>query len=148
MRKALQVLAGLLAVEVVVQAMLLAFGVAKMFNAIDEDGRTLTQAIVKEDSPDFPGIGTLILHGMNGTTLVPLIALALLVVSLMANSQIPGASKRGLILFAMVAVQVVLGMSAHGVAALAPIHALNGFGIFAMSIATVRKTAEAAPAAA
>ena len=67
--------------------------------------------------------------------------------SLLANKQLPGAAKRGGILFGMVALQVFLGLTLHDVVVLAPLHALNGFGIFAMAIVTVRKAAAAEAAA-
>jgi hypothetical protein len=151
MRKAHQILAGILAAEVVIQAMAIAFALAGLGHWINEDGGQLNKAVIDswdDNPPDWTGSIGFPIHGMNGMMLIPLIAIVLLVVSLLANKTVPGAAQRGGILFAMVALQVFLGLSSHEVVALAPLHALHGFGIFAMSILTVRKAGEAAPAVA
>ena len=146
MRKAHQVLAGLLAAEVVIQAMAIAYALAGLGHWID-DGHTLTKQLIDDEDLHFQGVGGFAIHGMNGMMIIPLIAIVFLIVSLLANKQLPGAAKRGGILFGMVALQVFLGLTLHDVVVLAPLHALNGFGIFAMAIVTVRKAAAAEAAA-
>jgi hypothetical protein len=148
MRKAHQILAGILAAEVVIQAMAIAFALAGLGHWLEEDGGQVNKAVLdswEDNPPDWTGAIGFPIHGMNGMMLIPLIAILLLVVSLFANKTVPGAAGRGAILFGMVALQVVLGLSLHDVVALAPLHALNGFGIFAMAIVTVRKASAAAP---
>jgi hypothetical protein len=146
MRKAHQVLAGLLAAEVVIQAMAIAYALAGLGHWID-DGHTLTKQLIDDEDLHFQGVGGFAIHGMNGMMIIPLIAIVFLLVSLLANKQLPGAAQRGGILFGMVALQVFLGLTLHDVVVLAPLHALNGFGIFAMAIVTVRKAAAAEAAA-
>jgi hypothetical protein len=151
MRKAHQVLAGILAAEVVIQAMAIAFALAGLGHWINDDGGQLNKAVLdswEDNPPDWTGSIGFPIHGMNGMMLIPLIAIVFLVVSLLANKTVPGAAQRGSILFGMVALQVFLGLTSHEVVFLAPLHALNGFGIFAMSVLTVRKAGEAAPAVA
>jgi hypothetical protein len=144
MRKAHQVLAIVLGAEVVIQAMAIAYALAGLSYWVMEDGGVLTKQVIDDESAEFQGVGGFAVHGMNGMMLIPLIAIAFLVVSLLANKQLPGAAKRGGIIFGMVALQVFLGLTSHSVVLLAPLHALNGFGIFAMCIVTARKAAEAA----
>ena len=148
MRKAHQILAGILAAEVVIQAMAIAYALFGLGYWIEEDGGVLNKQVLDaDDGPEFQGVGGFAIHGINGMMVIPLIAIVFLVVSLLANKQVPGAAKRGGILFGMVALQVLLGLSGHSVVLLGPLHALNGFGIFAMAMVTMRKAAEApAPA--
>jgi len=148
MRKAHQVLAIVLAAFVVIQAMAIAYALAGLGKWI-EDGHTLNAAVKKqlEDGDvKYRGVGGFALHGIDGQLIIPIITILLLIFSLLAAKQVPGAGTRGGIIFVMVIVQIVLGMSAEDAPFLAPIHALNGFGIFAMAVVTARKAAEAAPA--
>ena len=150
MRKAHQVLAGLLAAMVVVQAMAIAYALAGLGHWINEDGGEVNKAIFdswEDNPPTWRGSGGFALHGIDGMMVIPLITIVFLVVSLLAAKQVQGAAQRAGILFVMVALQVFLGLSSHDVVALAPLHALNGFGIFAMAILTMRKAGEAAPVA-
>jgi hypothetical protein len=149
MRKAHQILAGILAAEVVIQAMAIAYAIAGVFHWIDKEGGVLNSTIFnswEDEHPTFRGSGGYGLHAINGGMLIPLIAIALLVVSILAAKQVDGAAKRGGILFGLVALQWILGNFAHDAVVLAPLHALNGFGIFAMAIVTVRKASAPAPA--
>lgn len=149
MRKAHQVLAYVLAGMVVIQAMAIAYAIAGVFHWIDKDGGVLNSAVFnawEDEHPTFQGSGGHALHMINGSMVIPLLAIILLVVSLLAAKEVPGAAKRGAILFGMVALQVVLGLSAHDQVLLAPLHALNGFGIFAMAYVTGRKASVGEPA--
>lgn len=132
MRRAYQVLAGLLAAEVVVQAMAIAYALAGLGHWVEDDGGVLNKAVLDNDKDlHFRGVGGFIVHGINGQMVIPLIVVALLVVSFFVKTQ--GAVRRAAILFGMVALQVALGMTAHTAPLLAPLHALNGFGIFVMA---------------
>jgi hypothetical protein len=151
MRKAHQVLAGLLAAMVVVQAMAIAYALAGLGHWIEEDGGEINKAVFdswEDNPPDWQGSGGFALHGIDGMMIIPLITIVFLVVSLLAAKQVQGAAQRAGILFGMVALQIFLGLAGHDVPLLAPLHALNAFGIFAMAILTMRRAGEAAPAAA
>jgi hypothetical protein len=139
MRKAHQVLAYLLGLEVVIQIMAIAYALAGLGHWVMEDGGVLTKQLIDDEELDFQGVGGFAIHGMNGMMIIPLIAIVFLVVSLLANKQVPGAAKRGGILFGLVALQVVLGLSLHDVVLLAPLHALNGLAILFMAVSTGRK---------
>ena len=153
MRKAHQYLAGLLAVMVVVQAMAIAYALAGLGHWLEKDGGMVNKAVLDswdDNPPDWRGSGGFALHGIDGMMIIPLITIVFLIVSLIAARQVAGAASRAGILFGMVALQVFLGLSLHDVVVLAPLHALNGFGIFAMAFFTARKASasvEATPAA-
>ncbi len=149
MRKAHQVLAYLLAAEVVVQIMAIAYALAGLGHWIEEDGGMINKAVFdawEDTPPTWQGSGGFALHGINGMMIIPLLAIVFLVVSLLANKQVEGAAKRGGILFGLVALQVVLGLSLHGIVVLAPLHALNGLGILVMAYITAKKAGVAEPA--
>ena len=55
MRNVYRVLAYLLAIEVVVQAMAIAYGIAGLGNWVEDDGGVLNKAVFDSDYPDFPG---------------------------------------------------------------------------------------------
>jgi hypothetical protein len=142
MRKAHQILAGVLAAEVVIQIMAIAYALAGLGHWLEEDGGMVNKAVLdswEDNPPDWQGSGGFALHGINGMMIIPVIAIVFLIVSLLANRQLPGAAKRGGILFGMVVLQVFLGLSLHDVVLLAPLHALNGLGILAMAGITARK---------
>ncbi|MFL6023859.1 MAG: hypothetical protein ACJ72O_11015, partial [Marmoricola sp.] len=134
MKRTYQILAALLAVEVVLQAMAIAYGTAGLFRWVDKDGGVLNHAVVKnfeDNPPDFHGVGGFAFHGINGFMVTPLLALVFLVVAFFAK--VEGGVRRAAVLFGMVILQVVLGMASHDVLVLAPLHALVAFGIFAMA---------------
>jgi heme A synthase len=106
----------------------------------------LNKQVLDDEDLHFQGVGGFAIHGMNGMMIIPLIAIVFLIVSLLANKQLPGAAKRGGILFGMVALQVFLGLTLHDVVVLAPLHALNGLGILAMAFVTARQASVAEPA--
>ena len=148
MRKAHQITAGLLALMVVVQAAAIAYALFGLGKWIEDDGGVLNKQVLDSDEKlGFRGEGGFALHGIDGMMIIPLITIVMLVIALLANKQVPGAAKRGGILFLMVAIQVALGLGGHSVVVLGPLHAINGFGIFAMAAVTARKAGEAAPAA-
>lgn len=149
MRKAYQILAYVLAGLVVIQTMSIAYAMAGVFHWVDKDGGVLDSAVYNswdEERPTFQGSGGYGLHAISGQMLIPVIAIAFLVVSLFAAKQVQGAAKRAAILLGMVILQVVLGLTSHDTVALAPLHALNGLGILGMALASGQKAREAAPA--
>lgn len=149
MRKAHQILAGLLAAFVVVQAMAIAYAFAGLGHWIDKDGGVVNHAVFKDwdkHPPKWRGSGGFALHGIDGMMIIPLVTIVFLIVSLLAAKQVAGAAQRAAILFVMVALQIFLGLSAHDVVVLAPLHALNAFGIFAMAVLTVRRASEVSTA--
>lgn len=133
MKRAYQVFAFLLAAEVVIQAMAIAYALAGLGHWID-DGNTLTKQLIDDEDLHFQGVGGFAIHGINGMMIIPLVALLFLLVSLF--SKIPGGTKKAGGLFLLVILQVVLGTALHDAVAVAPLHALNGFLIFSGAVMT------------
>jgi uncharacterized sodium:solute symporter family permease YidK len=136
MRNVYRVLAYLLAVEVVVQAMAIAYAIAGLGHWVEEDGGVLNKQVIDSDSPDFQGVGGFATHGINGTTIIPLIIILLLIVSFFAK--IPGGVRKAAILFGLVVLQVFLGIFSHSIPFVIVLHVLNAFAILGMSLYAAR----------
>ena len=78
------------------------------------------------------GLVGFIVHGINGSMIVPLLALLLLVVSFFAR--VPGGVKWAAILFGLVAAQVLLGIFAHELPSLGAVHGLNALAVFSVAL--------------
>jgi heme A synthase len=132
---------------VVVQAMAIAYGMAGLYVWVDEDGGVLDK--VKLDDAEnlltFRGSGGFAIHGINGTMIIPLVVIVFVILSFFAK--VEEGVKRALILFAMVAVQITLGIFGHVEPLLGPLHALNGFGIFMFAYLTGKRASPATVAA-
>jgi hypothetical protein len=131
MRIVYRVLAFLIAIEVVIQAMAIAYAIAGVGKWVEDDGGVLNKQVFDADSPDFPGVGGFMLHGLNGMMVIPVLVLLLLIVSFFAK--VPGGVRSALILVVLVAVQVFLGIFAHDVPGVIVLHVLNAFAIMAVA---------------
>jgi hypothetical protein len=136
MRSTFRVLAYVLAAEVVIQAMAIAYALAGLGKWVSDEGGVLNKAALDSESLEFTGVGGFAVHGINGMMVIPLLTLVLLIVSFF--SKVPGAPKRAGILVGLVILQVALGLGLHGVVFLAPLHVLNAFGILVMAFTTGR----------
>lgn len=132
MKQAYRVLAGLIALGVVVQAAAIAYGWFAVLVDL-EDGATLTN--------DYDGNAGHILHGIVGMTVMPLLALLLLITSFFAK--IRGGTKwAGFVLLAVV-VQVVLAFISFGVAAVGALHGINALVVLGLAVLTARRAVTA-----
>lgn len=145
MRKTYRVLASLLVLEVIVQAMAIAYALSGLGYWINEDGGVLNKAAMDSDDLEFAGIGGFMVHGINGMMLIPLLVILLLIVSFFAR--VPSGTKRAGILVGLVVLQVVLGLSSHSLPLLAPLHALNAFAIAVVAFQAARSAGGASVAA-
>ena len=143
MRRAYHVIAYLIAVEVVVQAMMIATAVAGLSHWID-DGATVNKHVM-DNHPSFTGSFGFPVHAVNGEMLIPLLALVLLVISFFAK--VVGGTRWALYILGLIVIQVVLGVSQGKVPFLGLLHGLNAFAIFAVAVLTARRTKVAEPAA-
>ena len=146
MRKTYRVLGYLIAAEVVVQAMAIAYAMAGLGYWVAEDGGVLDKQVMESDSLSFAGLGGFITHGVNGMMVIPVLALLFLVVSFFAR--LPGASKRAWAVLGLVVVQVALGILTHSLPFAAALHALNAFAILVVAFTAARRATADAPAAA
>lgn len=142
MRNVYRVVAYLLALEVVVQGMAVAYGIAGLGKWVEDDGGVLNKQVLDSDSPDFQGVGGFATHGINGMMIIPLLVLVLLIVSFF--TKLPGATKRAAILLGLIVLQVILGIALHGVPYIAWLHVLNAFIIFVGAFQTGRWVQESA----
>lgn len=149
MRTVYKVLAFVVAGLVVVQAAAIAFAVFGLFAWVQQGGTLDASNMGPESSVAFPGVVGFMIHGMFGTMVIPVVALLLLISSFFAKTA--GAVRWGVIVFVTTAVQVVLGMAAHGVPQLGILHgilALVLFGVAVMAAMTTRKGVAVTPATA
>jgi hypothetical protein len=136
MRSTYKYLAYAICGLVALQAAFVVYADAGLFQWIDQDGGVLDKAALNDDSLSFPGLGGFMLHGMNGMMLIPLVAIVTLVVGFLTKTK--GAAARGGLLVGLVALQVTLGLVAHSVPAIGPLHGINAFAIFLTALSAAR----------
>lgn len=135
--KAYRILGYVIAAEVVIQAAAIAFALFGLGKWIEDDGGVLNKAVLDADKgPDFTGVVGFMIHGMNGMMIIPALALILFITSFFAK--LPGGTKQAAIVLGLVVVQVTLGLMAHGVVWLGPLHALNAFMVLWSALAAAR----------
>jgi hypothetical protein len=137
MRSVYRVLAGLVAIGVLVQAMSVALG---WFTAIKDmdDG----QVIDKNSDLNFGQS----LHGTVGMLVIPILALLLLIVSFFAH--VDGGIKWALFVVGLVVLQIVLAFVSFGAPIVGALHGLNAFALLGVASMAARRAATApAPAA-
>jgi heme A synthase len=141
MRSVYKVLAYLVAAEVVVQAMAIAYALAGLGNFVDHGG-VFDKAADSGGKP-FPEFVGFMVHGVNGYVVVPVIALLLLVSSFFAR--VPrGASWAGLV-FGLVLLQAMLGGLTHSLPAAGALHGLNALALFTAALYTALRVRRSAP---
>jgi heme A synthase len=126
MRNVYRALAYAVAGLVALQAASIAYAVFGLAKYIDGGG------VVDKNSDGFPGVGGLMAHGIGGQTVIPLVTLALLVVSFFAK--VAGGVRWALIVLAAVAVQVALGIFSHSLPALGAVHGLMALVLFGVAV--------------
>lgn len=131
MRQAYRVIAGLIALGVLVQAAAVAAGWF-MVIADSEEADVIINS-------DYDGNIGHAIHGIVGFNLMPLLGLILLIVSFFAK--IPGGVKwAGFTLLAII-VQVVLGLISFSIGGLGALHGLNAFVVFGVAAYAARRAA-------
>jgi len=149
MRQTYRVVAGLIALLVVVQAAMIAYAIGGVFSWIDA-GNTLDKSVVEgwdDNPPDFEGaIGSFLHFFIIGTILIPLLGLILLIVSFFAK--VPRGPMLAGVVFVTIVVQYLLGTfgASTSTPLLSLLHGLNAFIVFgaAVTAATAAKNAGAA----
>jgi hypothetical protein len=117
-----RVLAGLIALGVLVQAAAIAFG---WFSALsDIDSGTVIDG-------DYEGNVGHAIHGMNGMMVMPALALIFLIASFFARKVVPGAVKWAGIVFGVTLLQIALAFAAFSAPILGALHGINALVLFA-----------------
>ena len=138
MRKTYRIIADIIAIDVVIQAMAMVFAIAGLFKWID-DGATLDKSVIEsweDDPPTWTGSIGHFIHVMNGTFLIPLLGIILLIVSFFAA--VNGGVKWALIILASIVVQVLAGILAEDSPYLGLVHGLNAFILFGAALMAAR----------
>jgi uncharacterized membrane protein len=131
-----RVIAGLIALGVLVQAAAIAFG---WFDAIHE----LDSGLVIDEN--YEGNAGHAIHAMNGMIVMPVLGLVLLIVSIFARKEVPGAVQWAGIVFGLIVLQVVLAFVSFGAPVVGTLHGINALLIIG---AAGRAAALTRPAAA
>jgi heme A synthase len=126
MRKIYSVIAWIVAGGVVVQAASIAFGFGGMVHYV-QDGGVVDKALIESHQATFTGDLGFPIHGIVGGTVIPLAALALLIISFFVKAR--GARLWAAIVLALVALQVTLGYSIVDMPYLGLIHGANALAV-------------------
>lgn len=133
MIKTYRVLAYVICALVAVQAAMHAWASAGISAFIMSGGSFDMNSDAPPPVPEFLGI---IVHGMNGMYVVPLVAIVLLIVAFLAKT--PRAVAFAATIVVLVALQITLGLMAHGLTFLALLHGLNALAIFGTALVAAR----------
>ena len=128
MRRAYQVLAIVVAALVAVQGATIAFAVFGLGHDVD-GGKTIGK--------NYDGNFGWAVHAIAGMTLVPLVALALLVISFF--TRVPNGRKLAGWLFGLVVLQIGLAFASDGLPAIGLLHGLTAFAVFAVAAVAARQ---------
>jgi heme A synthase len=139
MRKAYRIIADIIAIAVVIQAMAMVWAIAGLFHWIDSGGGSLDSSVLddwEDNPPDFNGSFGFAIHGILGGMVLPVLALAFLILAFFAK--VPGGVKWAAIVLGSVILQVVLGYTGFDVPAVGLLHGLNAFALFSLAILAAR----------
>jgi heme A synthase len=123
--------------------MAMVFAVAGLTKWIN-DGNTLDKAVMdswEDDPPTFTGAVGHFIHSVNGSLVIPVLGLALLIVSFFAA--VDGAVKWAAIVVVSIVVQVMLGFGSADAPVLGLVHGLNAFILFGAALMAARTAREA-----
>jgi hypothetical protein len=147
MRTAYKVLAYLVAAEVAVQAMVMVWAIAGLGKWVDGGGvfdKAVIEGSIETGAMAFPEVFGILVHGINGTFVVPGIALLLLIVSFF--TKVRGAIKWAVIVFVLVVVQGQIGFLGHEFPLAGALHGLNALALFGVALYAGRRLRATAPA--
>ena len=135
MKQTYRVIAGLIALGVLVQAGAIAAG---WFTALHDVDKGLVI------DKNYDGNAFHSLHGFVGFNVMPILGLVLLIVSFFAAKSVPGARKWGAIVFGLIILQVALALFAFSVPALGALHGINALAVFGTAVRASMLTREPA----
>lgn len=135
MKQTYRVLSSLIALGVVVQAMAIALGGFGVLHDVDNG-----LVVDKNFEPNFGQI----LHGIDGMYVIPVLGLALLIVSFFAAPSVPGARKWGAIVFGLIVLQVVLAFVSFSAPVVGALHGINAFAVLGSAVRASMLTRESA----
>jgi hypothetical protein len=143
MRRVYRVLSWLIVVEVVVQAAAIALGLGGLVHHVSEGG-VVDKASLEDSELGWVGEVGFPIHFVNGGVVIPLLALALLVVAFFAH--VPKGIRTAAWVFGLVVVQVMLGYSITDVPFTGAVHGANALALLVVAMQAARLAAVRAPA--
>jgi hypothetical protein len=148
MKTAYKVLAYLVAAEVAVQAMVMVWAIAGLGKWVDGGGvfdKAVIEGSIETGAIPFPEVFGILIHGINGSFVVPGIALLLLIVSFF--TKVRGAIKWAVIVLVLVVAQGQIGFLGHEFPLAGALHGLNALALFGVALYAGRRLRATAPAA-
>jgi hypothetical protein len=148
MKTAYKVLAYLVAAEVAVQAMVMVWAIAGLGKWVDGGGvfdKAVIEGSIETGAIPFPEVFGILIHGINGSFVVPGIALLLLIVSFF--TKVRGAIKWAAIVLVLVVAQGQIGFLGHEFPLAGALHGLNALALFGVALYAGRRLRATAPAA-
>jgi heme A synthase len=145
MRTVYRILAYAIAAEVLVQAAAVAYAIAGLGHWV-QGGGVLDSATMESEEITFPEVVGFIVHGINGSIVVPLLAVLLVVFAFFAK--VKGGVKWAFVVFVLVGVQAQLGFMAGDLPALGALHGLNALLLFAAALHVALRSRTGRPAVA
>ncbi|MEW9870476.1 hypothetical protein [Arthrobacter sp. HS15c] len=131
MRRIYSAIAWIVAGGVAVQAASIAFAFGGMGRYI-QDGGVIDKALVESRQATFTGDLGFPIHGIVGGMVIPLAALALLIVAFFVKAR--GARKWAGIVLALVALQITLGYSIVDMPYLGLVHGANALAVLLTAV--------------
>jgi hypothetical protein len=142
MRTAYKVLAYIVAAEVAIQAMVMVWAIAGLGVWVDNGG-VFDKSIMESEATPFTEVFGVIVHGINGSFVIPAIALLLLILSFF--TKVRGAIKWAAIVFVLVVLQGQIGFLGHEFPLAGALHGLNALVLFTVALYAGRRIRNAAP---
>ena len=135
MKQVYRVMAFLIAIEVMVQAAVMVWGIAGLGIWVDDGGvvdkQTFEDAFDSGEAP-FDEFAGLVVHGTNGMLVIPALALLFVIVSFFAK--IPKGVAFAFGVLGLVVLQVFLGLFGHEFAVLGGLHGVNALLLFGAAV--------------
>ena len=135
MRTAYKLLAYAVAAEVAIQAMAVVWAMAGLGKWIQQGG-VADASLMESEAIPFPEVAGFIIHGINGTFVVPIIALALMVLSFFTRRR--RAIVVAVAVFVLTVLQGQLGFLGHEIPGIGALHGLNALILFATALYAAR----------
>lgn len=132
MKKTYAILTYVVCGLVAIQSASMVWAQSGLFLWIDGGGVVDKAALESADSISFEGAIGFMIHGINGMMLIPVVALALLVVSFFAK--IPRGVAWAVAVAVLVALQVALGILGHEFAISGLLHGINAMALFTVAL--------------
>jgi len=142
MRTAYKVLAYIVAAEVAIQAMVMVWAIAGLVKWVDGGG-VFDKSIMESEATPFTEVFGIIVHAINGTFVIPVLALLLLITSFF--TKVRGAIKWAAIVLVLTVAQGQIGYLGHEFPLAGALHGLNALALFGAALYTGRRIRRAAP---